>query len=134
MTNELKFELPFPYDIQIQPTVNGGCIVRVGCATLSYSNTNKMITDLRKYLADPEAHEKAYNECQRNRPVEVASDRPETPRVHGSGRALGQPLSEAGAERRDPTADTDLDPPNEEASDAQTENAADQGEQPGHDR
>lgn len=61
--SKLKFELAFPYDIRISPTVNGGAIIRVGCAELSYDNTNKMLKALREYFADPEAAEAAYCKC-----------------------------------------------------------------------
>lgn len=61
--SDLKFELAFPYRIIIEPTVNGGVIVSVGCAQLSYENTNKMLKALKQYFADPEAVEKAYCKC-----------------------------------------------------------------------
>jgi hypothetical protein len=65
---EIKVELAFPYDIRIIPTVNGGCIVNLGCAQLSYSTPARMIIDLKKYLAEPEKYEKAYYECNKIRP------------------------------------------------------------------
>lgn len=61
--SKLQFALAFPYNIQIEPTVNGGVLVRVGCAQLTYENTNKMLKALKQYFADPEAAEKAYNAC-----------------------------------------------------------------------
>ena len=84
--SKLKFELAFPYNIQIEPTVNGGVIVRVGCAQLTYENTNKMLRALKDYFADPEAAERAYNACNALRagPNEVATA-PPTPTLRGSG-------------------------------------------------
>lgn len=111
----LKLELAFPYEINIIPTVNGGCIVNVGCARLSYSAPARMITDLKKYLADPEGYEKAFNECNKAR--EVAGMTPERPsltrRSEGAGQVVEQletapdgPMSE-GENRRDPDAHPD---------------------------
>lgn len=64
---EIKLELAFPYKITINPTVNGGCIVNVGCARLSYSTPARMLTDLKKYLADPQGYEQAFYECNKIR-------------------------------------------------------------------
>jgi len=125
---EVKLELAFPYDINIVPTVNGGCIVNVGCARLSYSTPASMLTDLKKYLADPQGHEKAYNECSKNRGAEVASETPR-PSVIGSGRTHEeipeQPKQpEAQENRRDP-ADHPDDRERREGSNAETEGGED---------
>lgn len=100
---EIKLELAFPFDIQITPTVNGGCIVNVGCAQLSYSTPARMLIDLKKYLADPKGYEKAYMECNKTRGGEVASDTPR-PSLGGSGGRIGQipEQPEAQENRRDP--------------------------------
>lgn len=86
---ELKLELAFPYEIHITPTVNGGCIVNVGCAQLSYQTPARMLTDLKKYLAEPEKYEKAYNECNKTRGGNALVEREARPSlVAGSGRTV----------------------------------------------
>jgi len=57
----IEFKLAFPYEIHVIPTVNGGVIARCGCAELTFSSTNKLLTAMREYFADPEEVEKAYN-------------------------------------------------------------------------
>lgn len=138
---EIKLELAFPFDITIIPTVNGGCIVNVGCARLSYSTPARMLIDLKKYLADPKGYEKAYNEC--NKPPqdsEVASNAPR-PSLTRTSREVGQvveqletapdgPMSEGQDDtdnRRDP-ADHPEDRQRREGDSAET------GGSPGDDR
>jgi len=110
--SNLKFELAFPYNIQIEPTVNGGVIVRVGCAQLTYENTNKMLKALKEYFSDPEAAEKAYNACNALRAGggEVATAPPQ-PTLRGSGniRVPDPEYTEEslGAAGRDPEPDQD---------------------------
>jgi hypothetical protein len=94
----MQFELAFPYDIQITPTVNGGVIVRVGCAELSYTSTNKLLTALREYFKDPEQAEKDYHAARKASHGPMATD---GRLVAGSGRtveSLGPPETEPPAE------------------------------------
>jgi hypothetical protein len=62
----MLFKKPFPHEIKIIPTVNGGVIVLIGCATLSYSNPAKMLSAMREYIKDPEGIEKNYCKSQGN--------------------------------------------------------------------
>lgn len=62
----MKFKKKIDHDITITPTVNGGFIVKVGCATLVYRLASELVSDLGKYLEDPEGVEKEYREaCDR---------------------------------------------------------------------
>jgi len=61
----IEFKLAFPYEIHVIPTVNGGVIARVGCAELTFQSTNKLLTAMREYFADPEEVEKAYNAARK---------------------------------------------------------------------
>ena len=66
--------------------------MRVGCAQLTYENTNKMLKALKQYFADPEAAEKAYYACNalRGGPrnlVETAAQA--SPRTLGAGIGAG---------------------------------------------
>ena len=80
----MKFELAFPYEIHIIPTVNGGVIARVGCAELSFASTNKLLTAMREYFGDPEGAEKAYNEIRKTITAPVAD--------HGGGPTTRAPV------------------------------------------
>jgi hypothetical protein len=87
----LEFKLAFPYEIHVIPTVNGGVIARCGCAELSFSSTNKLLTAMREYFADPEASEKAYYEARKvSQPVTTLADRlPDPPEETASEDAGG---------------------------------------------
>jgi len=61
----IEFKLAFPYEIHVIPTVNGGVIARVGCAELTFQSTNKLLTAMREYFADPEEVEKAYHAARK---------------------------------------------------------------------
>lgn len=103
----LKLELAFPYEINIIPTVNGGCIVNVGCARLSYSTPARMLTDLKKYLADPEEYEKAFNECNKPPPHSAGLNTMNTAHIESGGHAVEQRPETDQVERelrRDPDA------------------------------
>jgi hypothetical protein len=116
----IKLELAFPYDIQITPTVNGGCIVNVGCVQLSYSTPARMLIDLKKYLADPQGYEKAYNECNKTRGSGNALARPEQPSLMDAhSRRTGEIVEEI-TEKPSPPEDTG---PDQEATAGQQEQA-----------
>ena len=59
----MKFEKAIPHNIDIRPSNNGGFFVRVGCANLVYSKSekDKMVNDFSNYLNNPEEFEKKYN-------------------------------------------------------------------------
>ena len=57
----MVFGKTIPYDIKITPTMNNGFIVKVGCATLVFSDNEGLLQFLREYLADPKKLEKEYN-------------------------------------------------------------------------
>lgn len=121
---EIKLELAFPYDINIIPTVNGGCIVNVGCARLSYQTPARMITDLKKYLADPEGYEKAFNECNKLR----AADGPERPSLTRRSVGAGQVVEQLETAPDGPMAEQENNLNRREGDSAET------GGSPGDDR
>ena len=47
------------YNIQIEPVLNG-YVVRVGCQTVVFETTDKLLDELRRYMADPQRVEKEY--------------------------------------------------------------------------
>ena len=47
------------YNIQIEPVLNG-FVVRVGCQTVVFETTDKLLDELRRYMADPQRVEKEY--------------------------------------------------------------------------
>jgi len=92
----IEFKMAFPHEIHIIPTINGGVIARCGCAELTFTSTNKLLTAMREYFADPAAVEKAYNDARQIAGrLHEAPDypRPETARARalGSGRTLARP-------------------------------------------
>ena len=68
----IEFGSPIPYDIRIIGSSNKGFIVNCGCATLTFTDKEKMLDAIRDYLNDPKGVEKVYNSCNAvNRPEEV---------------------------------------------------------------
>ncbi len=57
----MEFKRISNYDINITHTANGGMIVRVGCATLSFSNPEDMMDIMKQYYENPDGMEKQYN-------------------------------------------------------------------------
>lgn len=83
----IEFKMAFPHEIHIIPTINGGVIARCGCAELTFTSTNKLLTAMREYFADPAAVEKAYNDARA-----AAGRLHEAPMTEGprAARALGR--------------------------------------------
>jgi hypothetical protein len=106
----MQFELAFPYDIQITPTVNGGVIVRCGCAELSFTSTNKLLTALREYFKDPEQAEKDYHAARKASHGPMASGG----NLVGSGTA---PPDDSGADHSLAEVATEDTGPDEERTD-----------------
>ena len=69
----MKFEKISKYDINIRHTVNGGVIVRVGCAELSFSNPEDMIDVMKQYYENPQEMEKKYIQSNASHPVQEAT-------------------------------------------------------------
>jgi len=57
--------------MEIEPTVNKGFILRVGCAVLAFTDYNDLLNALAEYWSDPEAVEKQYNEIEHPEPPPV---------------------------------------------------------------
>jgi len=57
----LEFKRISKYEIYIRHTINGGCIVNIGCCEISFSNSDDMIDALKEYYSDPDGMEKKYN-------------------------------------------------------------------------
>lgn len=109
----MQFELAFPYDIQITPTVNGGVIVRVGCAELSFTSTNKLLTALREYFKDPEQAEKDYHAARKASHGPMATD---GRLVAGSGRTVEE-IPERPIEQNEAEVASEETGPDEERTD-----------------
>ena len=60
----MEFKKAIPRAISIEPTANGGFIVTTGCCVMSFGNAATLVEAMDQYLADPEGHEKRYNEMQ----------------------------------------------------------------------
>lgn len=62
----MKMKQLFPWHIEITASVNGGIIVRVGCAQLTYGGSRqeikRFLADARSFLEDPKKAEKEYNQ------------------------------------------------------------------------
>jgi len=56
----MEFKKAISYEINISPTPNNGFIVKVGCATLAFSDWRDLINALTEYFKDPEGVEKEY--------------------------------------------------------------------------
>jgi hypothetical protein len=48
------------HDINIRHTVNGGMVVNVGCAVLSFSSPEDMIDAMKQYYDNPDEMERKY--------------------------------------------------------------------------
>ena len=59
----MEFKRVSRYDINITHTVNGGMIVKVGCAVLTFSNPEEMMDVMRQYYENPDEMEKLYNKA-----------------------------------------------------------------------
>lgn len=92
----MEFKKASSYDINITHTINGGIIVKVGCATLCFSNAKDMMVAMEQFYADPQGIEKEYNNV--SGPQEVAcsdgEDRASTgPMVSGGNRLSRGPVN-----------------------------------------
>ena len=59
----MEFKRVSKYDINITHTVNGGMIVKVGCAVLTFSNPEDMMDVMKQYYENPDEMEKLYNKA-----------------------------------------------------------------------
>jgi len=50
-----------PYNVTIETVLNGW-VVKVGCATVVFTDSAKLLADLKDYLVDPKAMIKLYKE------------------------------------------------------------------------
>jgi len=50
-----------PYNVTIETVLNGW-VVKVGCATIVFTDSAKLLADLKGYLVDPKAMVKLYKE------------------------------------------------------------------------
>jgi len=65
----MKFKRIGNKDIIIRSSHNEGFIVSVECCTLVYADIDKLVTDLKDYLTNPEDFEKAYAKLQASLPL-----------------------------------------------------------------
>lgn len=71
----------FKWDINIQPSDNGGAIVKIGCSTLAFDDTKSLCAGLEKYFSDPDGWEKKYNAMDPREAAEDQSPNAEIERV-----------------------------------------------------
>jgi hypothetical protein len=57
----MEFKQKFPWHITVRPSANNGFNVEVGCCSLVYTDEDKMLADLREFLAHPKRVIAAYN-------------------------------------------------------------------------
>jgi hypothetical protein len=62
----MEFKKRIPHDIHISASANGGFLVQVGCVNLVYVNKDALVSDLNKYLHDPEGVAKVFNDMRLN--------------------------------------------------------------------
>jgi hypothetical protein len=66
----IQFKRASKYDITINHTANGGTIVRIGCAEVSFTNWKDMLIAMKEYYENPEKMETQYNHStQRDTPA-----------------------------------------------------------------
>jgi len=110
----MEFKRASNHDINISHTVNGGMIVKVGCAVLTFSSPEDMMVAMGQFYADPEAMEKEYNSVMGPQEVETGADRCDPIRntVRGMGGGGGPALRSLSDEETTP--DNSRHPRNEE--------------------
>ena len=77
----MEFKKLSKYNINITHTVNGGCIVKIGCGRAVFTDHNAMLIALKEYYDDPEGMEKKYYDIQKNDCCEEAAPGGPTGRV-----------------------------------------------------
>lgn len=101
----MEFKRMSKYDINITHTANGGMIVRVGCATLSFSNPEDMMDAMKQYYENPDGMEKQFNVISsQDVPQPVAdyaeeTSMDETLRCRGAGIPSGPNITGGGSTR-----------------------------------
>lgn len=70
----MKLGKVIKYKITIEPTLNNGFIVKVGCGLFGYSSSGNLLNALDEYLKNPEKFEKEYNDLQGATAEEVTDD------------------------------------------------------------
>jgi hypothetical protein len=58
---DFEFKKASKHNINIRHTVNGGCIIKVGCCEAAFSTPDEMLETLADYYKDPVGMEKRYN-------------------------------------------------------------------------
>lgn len=66
----------FKYAIRIDPSDNGGAIVKIGCCTLVFDTTEAMTQGLDQYFSDPEKWEAEYSKLPGTVTNAEAADQP----------------------------------------------------------
>lgn len=85
----MKFEKAIPYGIKIEPTINGGFIVSVGCSvTLAFGDLKQLRKASEEYFADPKKVHEEYKKAAP--PITGGGDPPQVPMGMGGGLTGGQ--------------------------------------------
>ena len=74
----MKIGQAIKHRIEIKPSANKGFIVKVGCGTFVFPNSDTLIMALSEYLNTPDAHERLYNKACGG-PISEQPTDPETP-------------------------------------------------------
>jgi len=62
----MEFKKLSKYNVNITHTINGGCVVKVGCCKAVFTDHNAMLIALKEYYDDPEGMEKEYYKIQKD--------------------------------------------------------------------
>lgn len=92
----MKLGKRIKYKIEIDPTLNYGFVVKVGCGLFAFSNAKDLQTGLDEYLKNPEKFEKEYNDLQGATAEEVTEQpvqptQPDDEQVATVGSGSGRP-------------------------------------------
>jgi len=75
----MKIKKAIPRSIIIEPSHNGGFVVKTGCAVFAFVNKEGLIGSLDEYLRDPKKMETDYNKTIGGPAAEVPGPQPPTP-------------------------------------------------------
>jgi hypothetical protein len=91
------------YTITIEPTMNGGFFVKVGCGKFSFTDYEDLLSALGDYFENPEKLEKEYNKLSVVPIQEVPSAPVDYNRAEQPAPPMGRPIAYETREQPEPT-------------------------------